>query len=857
MVRRLWRPLVSLMIRGGALLWICLCMMLPVVQAERAGQHQNVLLLASYHRGHSWTNGEVDGVLQVLQTADPGINVFVEYLDWKRFPSAQHLQLSYQDFSFKYKNKTPFDVIITMDDAALGFALQHRGELFADAPIVFGGVLEQAAQPMLAAQERVTGVYEALDFAGTLQTMRTLQPDLETVYLVYDHTESAQAARLAVDSAIAEFDKKLAVRDLSEYPFTDILSLVQALPAHSAVLMFSYNTDYASVRMTQEELFKQVSAASRVPVYSPDEAALGTGVTGGSLLSAKIHGNTMGGLAVRLLSGTALAQLPIVTEKSVYYGFDQEQLQRFKLPSDKLPAGSRIINKPFSFIDTYRDLVYSTIAAFSALVVLVCGLLWNIKKRRAAERVLRQNNEDLSCLYEELSASEEEIKSQFGELLLQQERIHALAYQDVLTGLPNRLQLREWIAKVCGDSRRPPAMALLFIDLDNFKYINDSFGHMMGDKLLMQVSRRLQNMPHTAFRLGGDEFLVLLEQITERAYIDQYAAELLAVLQQPYQLLDRTLYLTASIGVVLAPEHGTCFDELLKNADTAMYKAKEVGRSRYMFFTAEMAQAVVKKVNLQNDLRMALAKEEFCLYYQPQLDVRQERICGFEALVRWQSPAAGLVLPGQFISAAEETGLIVPLGRWVLTEACHCLHRWHQRGFAALTISVNISMVQLMQNDFVEMVDDILQQTHVQPTKLILEITESMLMESYEVVNDKLALLTRKGICIALDDFGCGYSSLTYLQKLPISILKIDKSFIQDLPSAYKDTSLLAPIIALAKQLGLKTTAEGVEQVEQLHYLRKYGCEYCQGYLFSKPVPETEACRLLEVGCQAPQRVWG
>ncbi|WP_281869895.1 EAL domain-containing protein [Brevibacillus parabrevis] len=427
--------------------------------------------------------------------------------------------------------------------------------------------------------------------------------------------------------------------------------------------------------------------------------------------------------------------------------------------------------------------------------------------------------------------------------------IHYLAYHDTLTGLPNRSLFQSRLdaaleQAACEQSQ----LAVLFLDLDRFKYINDTLGHSTGDGLLAQIARRLQETARpndTVCRLGGDEFTIILPRMSHTE-AKRFAEAVLQRLSMPITVGDQSFVVTISIGISLFPQDGTDAEALVKNADAAMYQAKEHGRNNIQFFQPEMNDAFVKKMTLEAGLRTALENEEFQLYYQPQYDSKHEHIVGLEALIRWQHPVYGIVSPLDFIPLAEETGLIIPIGRWVLQTACQQFVKWQQQqALPPVRLAVNLSMRQLQDKHLVTMVQDILQQTGLHPSYLELEITESIAMHRLDAVIPRLQKLQAMGIQISIDDFGTGYSSLSCLQLLPINSLKIDQSFMRNMSDSSSHLPIVTAIAAMAHSLKLSLVAEGVETKEQLSFLRSLGCLTVQGYFFSKPVPADECEKLL------------
>ena len=438
-----------------------------------------------------------------------------------------------------------------------------------------------------------------------------------------------------------------------------------------------------------------------------------------------------------------------------------------------------------------------------------------------------------------------------------EERITRLANHDALTGLFNRLSLRERLEQALATVKREHrALAVMFIDMDHFKAINDSLGHAVGDELLLEVARRLRHDVRDSdivARLGGDDFVVVLTDVEGANAAARVADKVLRALGQPYRIREHQLHSTPSIGVAFFPIDGDDGETLLKNADTAMYHAKSHGRNNVQFFTAAMNQAAIERLRLDHDLRIALEQGQFELHYQPKLeacasrescdacDDRTCRVVGVEALVRWRHPREGLISPMKFIPVAEETGLILPLGEWVLNEACRQLRAWRDEGLADVTMAVNLSAHQMGSSGLLGFVRETLQRHGLAGADLELEITESVVMDDPDASIGKLDALREIGIKLSIDDFGTGYSSLSYLKLLPIHTLKLDQSFVRDIESDPNDVAICTATIALAHNLGLTVVGEGVETKAQHVFLTSHGCDYLQGYLFSRPVPAAEA----------------
>jgi diguanylate cyclase (GGDEF)-like protein len=430
------------------------------------------------------------------------------------------------------------------------------------------------------------------------------------------------------------------------------------------------------------------------------------------------------------------------------------------------------------------------------------------------------------------------------------ERARHLATHDQLTGLANRSLFHDRLAQAVSAARRSrQRLAVLFLDLDGFKSINDTLGHAVGDGLLRGIARRLASClreTDTAARLGGDEFAVLLTNLAGELDAATVARKLLSALGEPLQFRQQSTTIRCSIGIASFPRDAQDAEALLKRSDTAMYHAKERGGNRFDFYTEDMNAAIQRRVALEDRLRIALDQNEFLVHYQPQFDLTRGRIIGAEALLRWKHPELGLVSPGQFLPIAEETGLIVPLGDWILRTACEQNARWNREGHRGLRVSVNVSSQQFLEPGLADVVKSALEQAHLAPISLELEITESSLLRDVEVTVNTLRRLKDLGVRLAIDDFGTGYSSLAYLKRLPIDVLKIDQSFIRTLTTDPADATITQTIVQLASGLNLSTIAEGVETLEQLLLLGSYGCSRMQGFLFGKPAPPALFERWLE-----------
>ena len=473
------------------------------------------------------------------------------------------------------------------------------------------------------------------------------------------------------------------------------------------------------------------------------------------------------------------------------------------------------------------------------------GSIFPVSVRAALHYDAEGNPAGIWSIVRDISQYKEAIAS----LREKEARMEYLAYHDALTQLPNRLLFQDRVSQALERARRSGRkLAVMLLDLDRFKNINDSLGHAIGDCFLKEISSRITGSireADTAARIGGDEFVVVLEDLHDINSATGVANKLLKVLARPVRVEEHELYTTASIGISVFPGDGDSVDSLIKAADAAMYRAKEKGKNNFHYFTEDINRRTFELLLLENDLRRALDQQQLFVAYQPQFSIDGGELVGVEALMRWNHPAEGLIAPGKFIPVAEETGLIVPLGRWMLRESCTQIKAWLDQGYKLGRIAVNLSVRQFRQPGLVEDITRILQEVGLGPEHLELEITESIAMDNVEATVEKLEVLKRMGLQLSIDDFGTGYSSLSYLKRFAIDKLKIDQSFVRDIATDPNDAAIAASTIALAHKMGLKVIAEGVETREQVAFLHEQGCDEVQGYYYGRPMTAADFEKML------------
>lgn len=621
------------------------------------------------------------------------------------------------------------------------------------------------------------------------------------ITLIEPLSSNAQALGLDVAVLPATADSVAGTRTTGQPRVSEGIRLVQEVGEQRGVVM------YQAVFQPHSTVLKGVVSA----VFRMDDVLLALGTTGSGVPPESCLLDPQAAAGNRRLAGPSgcdapdWAQVPMSVQLPVQFGGRDWLL---------------LVRANAGFLNQARDLSAWAMVGLSLLCVGLLGafLLVITGQTRRTQALVEQRTLELA----------------------------ALAHYDSLTGLPNRSQ---WVSRGQAELQlalqEHQSLAVLFLDLDHFKHINDTLGHALGDELLQAVSQRLQpclESHHMLARIGGDEFVALLPQLQGPEEAAQVAERLRRALQAPLYIQGHEINLSASIGIACYPQDGDNLDHLLKHADTAMYVAKDAGRNGYQFFMKEMNARVSRRMFLENNLRRALERDELFLVYQPQIDAASGQVAGVEALVRWRHPDEGLIPPDRFIPVAEDCGLIEPLGAWVLHQACRQLQDWTQLGETDLMMAINISPMQFRKSGFIDTVRHALSASGVDPARVELEITETLLMQPLKDLDNRLRELADMGLTFALDDFGTGYSSLGYLKRLPISRIKLDKSFVADLPGDVEDEAITRATLSMAKDLGLRCVAEGVETEAQQRFLTQRGCDALQGYLFARPMPADE-CR--------------
>ena len=830
-----------LSIRPRVALLIIVMMALIVSQFEysyslsqsKVEQEKHILVLNSYHRGFKWTDDTVTSFLETLESLSPEHKYafYIEYLDWKKYPTQKNIENMYANLRYKYGSK-PIDLIVATDDKALELAIDYRQEQLKNIPIVFTGVSQDSFKLLSNDEENITGVIENIDLEPTIQIAKLLKPDFNKIYTIHDFTESGIAMNKEVSSTVKSIDASLNCIALPPMAVDDIIASVKELPSDSIVLITTYYRDAQGLIVENSEFASLISKYSNVPVFSLYDFYLGYGVIGGAVLQGSKQGELAAKLANDYFDDKNLKSLTPVVDPKTEVIVDYNEITKYKVDINKLPKDTVILNKPLSFKESNPEAYYLVMTVIFLLIILVLSLIYYTRRLIRTKRQLESQNEELHDLYEQIYNSEEELKK--------------LVYFDSLTKLPNRIALTNDIQEHVKQQESITA-ALMIIDIDNFKYINDTLGHHFGDEFLIEIAKIFLNLSSQSirvYRIGGDEFAFLVT--ASMPQIEMAAQEIMNCFHKPIYMDKIKIHTTLSMGIAVYPFAGKTVQQLLKNADIAMYEAKQRGKERYVFFDDVMNYRIIEKTKIEHNLQFALDNKEFMLYFQPQYKTSNDKISGFEALIRWKSRELGMVPPNDFIKIAEESQKIVAIGKWVFVNSCDFASKLIKRGYKDIKVSVNISIVQLIQDDFTDFILATIESKNLDFKLIELEITETVLIRSVQEAYTKLETLRSKGVSISLDDFGTGYSSLSYLQNLPITTLKMDRTFVEDITKNTITENLASFIISMAHKLNLEVIAEGVETKLQLDTLKKYNCDKVQGYYYSKPVPEEQAFLLLE-----------
>jgi diguanylate cyclase (GGDEF)-like protein len=766
-----------------------------------------ILVLMSYHHGNSWEDRILEGIERWDKRSVGQPTLHVEWMDTKRYPDNVHRDNFSHYLNTKYRDRR-FDLVITVDDNALEMALQG-GVLFDETPIIFSGV---SADPLAMAGKRsgVTGIAQRFELTRTLELALSLHPDALQLLFITPNNENGAGTRDDIDKALNKAQIQLPADHWIIASIEELDTRLPTLPAKTLTFVFGAVPLSEDKRLLgPEETIAYVRTHTPLPIYTDLDSAVGHGAIGGYMNSGFKTGQIVAQLAARVLSGEPADTIPVIYEPPMSLIFDYRELLRHGVALSALPDNAQMLYDPPSIFDPeYR----SPLIAFS---IIVASLLLALAILLLRNRV-------------------------------QASRQAALRYQathDELTGIPNRTWLIEYLSRQEDTpGTTDEQIAVVMMDLNRFKLVNDTYGHAFGDEVITAVGRRLArsliNKKEQLVRLGGDAFAILLHFRDETAItcLEQRCEK---VLSEPFMIYGKHIPLSAAFGISTASLDHIESDRLLREADTAMYEAKRNGHTQVQRFDSAIQERSVRLFQIESMLPLAIEQNEIKVYFQPIVNSDTLDIVGFEALANWLHHELGEIPPEEFSRAASETGLITQLSLYILRQACRSFNP-QLCASGSPYLAVNISVLDIYADEFFRCLSEILTDEGMPPDRLVLEITEDILLGNVNVVTQALSQLRKRGIRIAIDDFGTGYASLSYLSNYMVNIIKIDQSFVNNILDNDSDQKIVRAIVSMAEDLELAVVTEGVETIEQISLLRSLGCKLLQGYVYSNSKPMQE-----------------
>jgi len=945
-----------------ALFLITFISLIFVYKVYGADKNKRVLFISSYNQNFVSVPEQIEGIQSVF--IPDKIELDIEYMDTKRFDTKENKDNFYQYLKYKTDNIRPYDAIIVGDDSALQFVMDYKHDLFENIPIVFLGINDYKRAEFAFEHRNMTGIIEETSLKENIEIAKKFNKKAEKVVAIVDNTLTGLGDKEQFYSAENYFnDLRFDDINTSEYTFEELENIFENIENDTILLYLSMFTDKTGRTISIDEAVDILREHTHVPVYRATIGGIGQGLLGGRMISYTALGDMAANMVLDILNGTPIKNIEMVYDTPRNYVFDYNIIRKYNIDENLIPKDAILINKKASQLEEYKEVLFTITLVIAFLIILSTILIIDNINRRAMEKALMESNNKLGETYDELAATEEELRVQYDtiqenideikkindkyelaiestesavweinlnnkELYIsknfadamnittlefkdvnkllkrilsdddkkhlldeymsyknghkdeisiqipikiagssvkwvlingkgvldsknefeiiqgiiiditqikeQKDHIEYLAHHDYITNLPNRMSFIDKLREVIDDGK---SGAVLLLDIDDFKAINDNLGHAYGDEVLKKISSRLKSITDENLfvaRFGGDEFLILISNVEKLDEIYKYVNIIINLFKEFIKLDKIDNYIKVSIGISRFPDDSDNIHQLIANADTAMYKAKHSGKNNFMLFNKDMKYELAKRSEIEYILRNALNNNGFTLLYQPQVSVETGEIVGFEALIRLKEQEH-TISPSSFIAIAEENGLILDIGRWVTENVIEQLANWKERGFILKPVSINFSSKQLRDTNYIEFLKRILAKNCIEAKYLEIEITEGILLEKTDNTIVFLNKLKDIGIKISLDDFGTGFSSLNYLTYIPVDKIKLDKSLCNKF-LGLDNIKVIESIISLAHSLNLEITAEGIEKFEEYQILKSVNCNYIQGYLFSKPI---------------------
>lgn len=804
---------------------------------------QKVLILHSYHKGLYWTDEFERGIEEGLKKEN--VEITVEYMDSYRYNHENYYEELFAYYSEKYKDKK-FDEIIVCDNFANDFMKIYYQQLFDGIPVVFGGINDYSNNDLFTTNS--TGIVQTSAQEDNINLITIIHPNTDMILICGAPSATAIAEANAIVTQAEVNNSAIHFKSILKNNFEELInSLVNYGPNTVVIVagtMMMANGDFLDHASFSAKLIEKTG----LPVYAMASSyIINHGAIGGMAVDSYVHGKIIADFTIKILSGADASLLPIIEKPVAQYTFNYKRLQEFNIDESLLPKDSVILDAPSTKVTINKKFLYLTIATMLTMALLMLGILVNSNRRKKAEKMMEVTSKQLEIQNIELESSNaylkrstEQLNIQYEELTEKNERIEFLAYYDALTHLMKREKLSEMLTDLLAQ-RKDQVFAIYNVDLSNLKTINDTYGHNVGNEVLIKVSQLIREVINNDNCLIGthhSEFLIVdfnIENIEEA--LDQ-TSKITEELVKSLKVNNKEIDLETNIGISLYPLHGSDTTSLLTNANIAMMEAIKNGKNSSSVYQEIYYFNIINRLEMEKQLKKALQYHEFELFYQPKVDTTKCEIIGCEALIRWRHPDGKLVYPKNFIEIAEETGAIIPIGDWVIYEACKQIKAWQLIGFN-MNISVNVSARQFIGTHLIDVIKDALLINDIGANQLELEITETAVMKDVQHNAKLLTELRGLGVGIALDDFGTGYSSMNYIKELPITKLKIDKSFIDHIEEL-KQKEIIKSIIDLGQALKYVINIEGVERLEQFRILQEYKADEIQGFLFSRALPKGE-----------------
>lgn len=839
----------TLSVKAMSILLLMMFMMVSVmisredVFAEKNDfKSHSILLISSVPQDFESFYKKIEGIKSVIDAAY--IPMDIEFI-------GEDNAYNYAFIHNRLNKRAPYSAVVATDDKALRFVHSNRESLFKDVPLVFTGIKNELLIKASLSAPLCTGVLETIDIESNLKNAVEWMPHTSRFVSISSSTNMGLKLKHQFLSHASNFpNQTFESLDTSQMTLDAVFQKIGSYEEGTVILLFGLSTDYKGHDISFSEMLMRIRESASVPVFHVYEKGIGEGLLGGTVISYYYQGVSVGSLLLDVLNRTSGESIAQVVSSPNIALYDRERLDYFGIKWSLLPKDTIFVNVPKSPIYKYRWFFIIGLPIFLLQTFFLLFIVHSSNTQRKMQKALIQSKYELMKNNETLEKVNQELVISLEEVELRGKRIHSLVYYDEVTGLHNRYSMTTFLEYALNERNENEQVAVFFFDIDNFNAVNDTYGHDFGDAVLKMIGQALKKyeLPATRVgRFGGDEFMIILKG-------ENIEADVMSLIQGIKQLFDglvvydnHTLYLSVSIGVTKAPDHGNTVNTMIKKADLALFEAKKLGKNRHVFYSDDLERQITSRMPVQTALKEAFSNREFYVVYQPYFDLESNTIVGFEALLRWDRIKTFDIGIQEMIACIEGMGMIVEVGDWVMTEACAFIQRMNKASDRTYTVSVNVSPVQLLSIGFTERLVQLLQIYQIKPEYLCLEMTETVMIQSLEKGVNILNHLKNQKFKIAIDDFGTGYSSLKYFKLLPMDILKLDKSFIDQVESSVYDKNLVQAMVNLSHQKGITVIAEGVETERQRKVLIDLGCDRGQGYLRSKPVLEENIIQLLEM----------